>query len=926
MIAPVLGRRDVADAVKRYFGADRRHFLIAFHGRGDPVVIADAAGGPVRVQPVTCELELRKCLLEVGEEDRVAFLVPWRGILPLDLQGRFAKKGRIEPVGRQIRLRTLFGAVEVDDEVWQSPLPEYLLTHHAEASFAVPGGRLSVSAMWCAFLERAWGLDTGGELALDVFLGFAAVDVRGPALVAALAERGGGAVREALEVELEQRMGPAGPRILGAWAAGRGRAALELAVLAEGGDLDDPTFRTFVSMTAAGVFAGPTERSALSALGGAAGAALRYVEKRAGAATVRAIVKTADERAAATPDVSVALARSSRLPSAWRHRLEALGRALEATATAPGPDAGRAAIEAFRGLSSHEAYGDPDEQRTLERAEMATRLAAWLAVRADTEPAPATSSYGDVEDLAGWYVAEGGFLDWARRAARGSESGELGRGIAAVLAAVDGARTALDRRFARALPAWLEARRPTGRVVPIDLAAKRIAARYLDEDPTRRLLVVLMDGMAWAQAAEVVSSLGRQSVPWGPLAWHGIAKHRVGEAPYPPVLASFPTLTDVSRSAFFAGKPMPSGPTHLTSKDPERWQANTEMRRFCDATDVPQLLLRAEGQTRDGSASEAALSLIADRRRRVVAVVINAIDSSLKGDPAQRQAWTVDAVKSLRDVLDKAREVGRTVLLCADHGHVFADRLHPAGGARKDGARWRAWKQGDTVAEYEVLLRDQDGVWVPRGSDGVVLIADDAHVYGGGASAGEHGGASLAEVVAPCVLIGCEDNPAIDDDAGQAVRPLVVPAWWTFDVASDRPGAQPVVERRPERSKPRQASDRQLPLIATEPPAASQPAPVADVPSSGFAVSAILAARAPRAERRVQVVAAVEFLLDRGGISAASAFAAAMKIFPTRVGGFVATLQEILNVDGYLILRYDPHGKQVVLDRSKLAQQFEVEL
>jgi len=920
--APRIGRRDVADAVNRYFGARRDHFLIAFHGSGNAEVIADAAGGPVRVQPVSCELDLRRCLLEIAEADRIAFLVPWRGDLPLDLRGRFARKGRIELVGRQIRLRTLFGAAEIDEDVWQSPLPEYLLAHHGDLLFAVPGGRLTVASMWCAFLERVWGVDAGGEVALDIFLGFAAVDGHGPALVASFVERGGAAPRAALDVELGLRMGPAGPLVFAAWSAGRGRQALELGILAEAGSADDPGFQTFAGMKARDIFATAAGPGAITALGGAAGAALRYVEKREGAAAVRALVRAADEMAREPVDVRPGLGGSTRLRSAWSARLDRLGGALAAVASSPGPGTVGVAVDALRALSSHEAYGDPDERRILERAEMAVRLGAWLARRGETVPAPASSSYGDVENLAGWYVAEGGFLDWARRGARGTAVGELGRAIHSILASVDQARTELDRRFARALPAWLEARRPAERVLPIDQVARRVIGRYLDEVPGRRLLVILMDGMAWAQAAEVITSLGRESTPWGPLAWHGLSRHRLGEASYPPVLAGFPTLTDVSRSAFFAGAPMPSGPEHATSKDPERWKGNAEIRRFCDATDVPQLLLRGEGQARDGSASEAALSLVADDRRRVVALVINAIDSSLKGDAAQRQAWTVDSIQSLRDVLDRAGEVGRAVLLCADHGHVPADRLAPCGAARLNGARWRTWKEGDTVADYEVLLTDCDGVWVPRGSDGVVLISDDAHVYGGSGSAGEHGGASLAEVVAPCILLGCEDNPAVEDDPGQAIRPLGTPAWWTFDRADARPTA-PGPVRAPRRR--RGSSERQLPLL--EVPAVVPPSRAADAAApSSFAGSALLIARALKPARHAEVVRAVEFLLERGGSAPAAAFAAAMAIFPTRVGGFVTTLQEILNVDGYPILRHDPHGKQVILDRVKLAQQFEVVL
>ena len=45
-----------------------------------------------------------------------------------------------------------------------------------------------------------------------------------------------------------------------------------------------------------------------------------------------------------------------------------------------------------------------------------------------------------------------------------------------------------------------------------------------------------------------------------------------------------------------------------------------------------------------------------------------------------------------------------------------------------------------------------------------------------------------------------------------------------------------------------------------------------------------------------------------------------------RVGGFISKLQEVLNLDGYEVVRYDPAARQVHLDREKLAQLFEVKL
>ena len=55
------------------------------------------------------------------------YLVPWTDDLPLDLRGRFARDGRVTQVGREARLKRLFGVVDVDADAARSPLADWLL-------------------------------------------------------------------------------------------------------------------------------------------------------------------------------------------------------------------------------------------------------------------------------------------------------------------------------------------------------------------------------------------------------------------------------------------------------------------------------------------------------------------------------------------------------------------------------------------------------------------------------------------------------------------------------------------------------------------------------------------------------------------------------------------------------------------------------
>jgi hypothetical protein len=215
MTAPRLHRRDLETDLARIYGVARDHLLVAFHGSGDADVL-EVHGAKVAIVPVRGELELRRRLLDVHDGERVAFLVPWTVAMPLDLQGRFAKSGRVFRIGREVRLRNLFGAAEVDG-VHGSPLVDYLLEHHADERFAIGGGRLTVDAMWAAWLDQAWGVGCGGELALDVLLGWAATDGHGARFVAAMASGAGAAVRTELLTHLERKLGPAGPLVWRAW-------------------------------------------------------------------------------------------------------------------------------------------------------------------------------------------------------------------------------------------------------------------------------------------------------------------------------------------------------------------------------------------------------------------------------------------------------------------------------------------------------------------------------------------------------------------------------------------------------------------------------------------------------------------------------------------------------------------------------------
>lgn len=935
-LVPELSPREIHDELKRIYAKSRKRdvHLHALYGRGIEEKLRVEDTGEFLVVPVRSELELRERMPPLEETDRrLVFLVPWQGSVPLDLVCRF-ESSRVRALGLDRRLQSLCGVRE-SEGLGNLALAKYLLRPgNPIKHYPVASGRLTEEALWCAWLATDWKLHFGGGIARDTLLAWVGTDTHGAQFLEALnpeREPSARGVREEWLAHLSRALPGLGPVLWRVWEQGRGRELLHVAALCEClASNPDGAVSMWLSerlkplLVAAEV---PLLPELARALGAAAPLAFRVLEGRLAAHELDALFEGADARVDA-PIVREALITSDRLPSAWSSRLARLGELLARGAQSPSADGVAEASGALKALETHRAFQEQGQTEAVKRAEMAVRLLAWLAARREIEAGG--TDHADVAAVGTWYAQEGGYVDWARRWARGSSNDPLGVGAQAVVERADRERARLDERFTRALKHWVSAGRPSHQVVPLDQALKRFGVSFLEQNRERRLLVLLMDGMAWAQAVELLQSLGTRAYGWGPLAWHGT--HRVGDGPYPVVLANLPTTTEVSRSAFFAGKEMPSGSALNTQKDDERFRNNKALHPFCAQALGPRLLLRAEGHNLDGSASNEALEVIRDTRRRIVGVVVNAIDASLKGDTQQAHKWTVDSIRSLAALLDTARDAGRNVLLVADHGHVRADRLRPIGAPALAGARWRPWLgDGDAVQAGELAFAGA-GVYTPKGAQGVVLLTTEDLRYGGGAHAGEHGGATLAEVITPCLLLGWDElsSGALVDPALKP-RPAYVPDWWHFVV---RPAVEtpPVTTPPPPPSKKKKAvpeAQLGLPLPSQEPPP-----PVGSPPGKGrlegpiaaFAACDMLKARAPQAPEREQVTSAVALLLSRGGALAAEVFAQHMGVLAFRVEGYVRRLQEVLNVDGYPVLRFDSAARQIFLDKAKLEQQFEVKL
>jgi hypothetical protein len=919
--APSLSESDVRLEVERMFRREHRSKLLAFFGRGQPGRF-EVDGHLWDIVPTRCELELRAKLPAPGESTKTGsvFLIDWvDDALPLDVSCRLAG-GRLYHVARDARLAGLFGARLVDSDLSATALARFALSLGAEKVRKVTGLRLTRDDLCKRVFEARLGVS---ERALEVpaeWLRWARGSDTGPAFARACeSDDLLRAVRRELLDWIDERLPAVGLLGFRAWELGlvdRALQALVLLVAVE--QHEDPYLRGLVNGQVASVAPGlASEVRAVYATGSAQSLleALLSVEKPED----RRLLEEAEQHA--TAGGAAALARASVwLPAGHAAREAAVAAALSAFVDAPSPEALESLLGSFEQLGAHRLDGALRRSEHVEARKMAARLSAWLLARHVRPPlAEHGTAWQAAIDLARRYSEEGGFLDWARQSLRGIRNAgdELMAAMRRLSAAVDAVARADDQRFAQAYVAWVDAGKPSSEGLPIEHVTRRVVAQFLKGGEHRRLLVVLMDGMSYAAAVQVLHRL-REQRRWSPIAWRTPGWN--GLLPIPPVLAVAPTLTTVSRAAFFAGVANPRFGDEKTDQDDARWAANPHVRELVG--DEPHKVFFRKDIHAGHELIDAVKQAVAGDQR-VVAVVVNAIDEQLKGSLQVAVDYTRTPILPLEALLSAADGAERAVLLVADHGHVAGDAMRVVGGripqGREGGARWRALADGEQPQPEEVLLPRT--AWKPPGAAGVAALWDTS-VANRSPLYGEHGGLSLAEAVAPAFLIGPEwlDRVA-GDDAELSCRVLPEPDWWGLKVV--RPVAQ-VAALPATVSK----GSAQLQLLPAEPvkvpaaaaPVSTEPTLVARLRSSKLFVQQVAGVPKPDVER---VLAWLGALVDAGGAMAAADFARACGVRAHQVGGVVARMG-VMNADGFAIVEHDVAGRRVVLHKARLLSQFGV--
>ncbi|AXB48373.1 alkaline phosphatase [Amycolatopsis albispora] len=769
-----------------------------------------------------------------------------------------------------------FGAADLDPRVRAEPwLIDALLDAEPAGGWPRSGSVLTRDTAMRSLIGARLGIGTLREDALDAGALLAwSLDPTGPNRFA----RFPAAEQAGMTDWLAGSVGEVAPIVLRLAAAGKAADAMPLGLV--GTVATRPDASPEAALAFGGLLAGvrpPALRAFTDAVEGTLERWLSEAESggRLARERITDVANRADQLAASA-HLTEALRDSRFLPSSYAAALGTLAGALSPTPVKSSITAVERALDEARdhGLARLE----PERLKT---AEMAVRVHRWLALPLPDVGSAALAANRQVMDWA-----------WVDRALTTLWVGDTGGDPAVAQAyralhqAARNRRDRLDEQFAAQLASWVpraSGTNPGGCLLiedVLDTVVRPVASR-------RTPLVIVLDGMTTAIGA----AIGEETAAGG---WRE-ASPRQGERVA--AVTVFPSVTRAGRASLLSGVPSVGDQSVERAGFAAFWRKHRREAALFHKND-----LAGEAGQR---LSERLLTALAGDG--VVGVVLNTIDDALDhGKEGERAGWSTRDITYLPELLDAARGYGRPVVLVADHGHVL-ERSSTEKPSKAEGtsARWRTGPAGDDEIELagpRVLLGGR--VTVPWRED----------IRYTSRKSGYHGGASLAEMIVPVLVLLPSDElvPA----GWHILSPeAVTPAWW--EPRRTVLPEQPAPARKPGRRKPE--PEPAVPLFAVE-------APDESVGTRVVATDLYAAQRAfvPKAPDKQVVAAVIDALLEADGSLSLSAVAERAGRAARRPEFFVRTLERLVNVDGYPVLTLRDGDRSVKLDREMLQTQFGV--
>lgn len=839
------------------------------------------------------DLEMRELLRSASAENEpLVALCPFDSAqLGDDVLARLAKR-RVHPPQQTEILGSLFQAASVDARILTNvPLTNALVEHAPSDGYTpVAGGVLDLQTAWCELLGRALG-DREAATSIARWL-------------ESTLDAGFRGRLEKLPFELRREFfswaGLNVDRSLGWMAylvnAGRTSDLISLGLLLE--LVFDPALNGHPEVAPARVrleswFGGHNIRvDAAGSWAAAARSVIQSLRQRASSRPLASTILNRFDALLAEFKISEAAARSDFSPSGFEQRVRQFAGVL-AQREKPGATLNRdkkKLIAAIEALQNHLLAGE--HQRRIERCEMAARLACWLGEGAKLTDGPS------LDAMVVGYARLGGFVDWARTIVQESDSEPaLNKAYDGLLARVDEICGAFEANFATKLAQWtLHGALPSSSFIPIEDALEKLVGPLAAQAP---VLLLVMDGMSVAVFRELLGDIVQRgnwlecqpSQPKAPAA----------------LLATAPSITEVSRRALFRGKLHPES----TPTEQSAFSTNDKLFSLCGGQTRPVLFLKGDLQTAGeaGLASEVK-DAIANKKCRVVATVLNAIDDHLSGSDQIAPRWDLDFVRPLRELLQLAAEAGRAIILTSDHGHILEHQTSLKSSMTNGGDRYRADAGAPTDGEIRLAgQRVQQAIGRTE-----ITLAWSRNIRYSSKKRGYHGGASPLEIVIPLAIL-VHRNSLTPEGWSEAAPSPFWPDWWRL---GRDPG--PAAAVAPEVVTKLTVGLDLFTHAATKVRTNDWIEKLLD--GEIYAAQCKLAVRG--APDRQQVAVFLEALSSRGGTMPREALAERLSLPLLRLNGLAPNLARIFNVDGYDVVNLDATSGTITLNVALLKKQFAV--
>jgi len=264
----------------------------------------------------------------------------------------------------------------------------------------------------------------------------------------------------------------------------------------------------------------------------------------------------------------------------------------------------------------------------------------------------------------------------------------------------------------------------------------------------RRVLLVVVDGMSYPDFWHLAGQWAKPKKPAYPAQLHH-------------ALALLPSVTSISRRAIFLDK-LPT----------DRLDDEETYDQKARAGEVEALTQALRGQAvrlynKSNLDPEQLLDDLQARALNCIGLIINGIDEDLKSSATTIRLPDLRDLEPLDRAVQTALDADWAVLITADHGHTWHrdKKLRRGPQVPGGGERFAPLTPGGIVPEDAASTADPNIVRVQDGQKVALLTASGAY-FGQNPRRGYHGGASLEEVIVPCVLLSRQPQQGMAPAAG----------------------------------------------------------------------------------------------------------------------------------------------------------------